>query len=442
MKLFLTLISFVILSFSAQAASFKLETSGSEPLYQTTLTKEVYQYSSKNDLNDLTIINATGESVPYALLAYEDIHPHQVTEKSEPLVIFPMLKDALNPSGVNIQLNNHGTDTRVNVTSEDTKAVAKTYYLFDLGKKHAAFKKLILDWQGQEGKLITVDVLMSNNLKDWSLAGQGTILKVSTNEQAIIQNSIMLDNVMTSRYLQILPKDSTDEFKLTSVNVEFNQEHAITQSKLWQEVTFLNRQQSNTETHIDFSSPSKLPATLLKISLPQKNTITQAAVFTRDNKEQPWRRITIASLYRLNKKGEDYLNQAINIPPTTARYWRLSFNQASGGIGKDNPTLSLGWLPETIVWNARGSGPFNLQVGETNNNTNHVPIAQLIKPYDTKKVGQLPKANLSLASSVQQFNAWDSPPDYKRFWLWGGLALGVLALVLMAYSLLKNNAKP
>lgn len=427
---------------TVQAANFKLDANGAEPLYQTTLTKAVYQQSSNDSLQDLSITNAEGEPVPYSLLTYEQVHAQIVAEKSKPLVIFPMRKDTRNQAGVNIQLNNHGKDTSVNVTTDDSQTVSTNYYLFDLGEKHPPFKKLLLDWQGPDSKLLIVDVLMSDNLKDWRHAGQGTILNVSSNEQAIVQNSITLNNAITARYLQIQPPATTEPFKLTSVHVEFNQVKALEKPKLWQTINFLNREQNNAETHIDFESQSRLPATWLNIQLPQNNTITQVAVFVRNNKEQPWRRITSSSLYRLNKEGKDHTNQAILIPSTTARYWRLSFNQTSGGIGKDNPKLSLGWSPAILVWNARGTGPFNLQVGETNNSRiNTVPITHLINPYEAKKVHQLPIANLNLTSSVQLFNAWDSPKDFKRFWLWGGLFIGVFALVLMAYSLLKNNPK-
>jgi hypothetical protein len=442
MKSLITVVTVTLLTTTAHAASFKLDANGAEPLYQTTLTKEVYQNSKSDFLQDLSISNANGESVPYSLVIYEDIHENVVSEETKPLAIFPMQKDMLNQAGVNIQFNNHGNDTRVNVTADDSKTVSKTYYLFDLGEKHPSFKKLLLDWQGQEGKLLTVDVLMSNDLKHWVHAGQGAILNVSTNEQSIIQNSISLDKVITARYLQILPQDATESFQLTSAHVEVNQRQALTQPYLWQEITYLNREQNNVAIHIDFESQSRLPATLLNIELPQKNTITQAVIYVRNDKEQPWRRITSASLYHLNKLGKNYHNQDIHIPSTTARYWRLSFNQNSGGIGQDNPKLSLGWSPAIIVWNARGADPFDLQVGQaSNNNINRIPVSQLIKPYDAKKIRQLPIANLRLISQVEHFNAWESPKDFKRFWLWTGLFIGVFALALMAYSLLKSNSK-
>jgi hypothetical protein len=428
----------------AQAASFSLDADGLEPLYQTTLPKSIYQYSRQNRLKDLTVRNAEGEAVPYALVPYQSIHPKtKVTEQSKPLVIFPMQEDEIKRAGVtNIQLNALDRHTSVNVTSGDDKSISKTYYLFDLGKKHHAFKKLSLDWEGQEGKLLTVDVMTSEDLNHWSHVSDATLLKVTASEQTIVQNSVTFKQPINARYLQIRPQASTESLTLTAVNLEFNHVKEVTLPLAWQAIPFLQREQTSSETHIDFESTSRYPATHLTIDLPQQNTITHATIMTRDNKEQPWRTIKRTSLYRLNKNGQDYTNKPISIPNSTARYWRLSFAQTKGGIGNQNPQLRLGWVPDTLVWNARGSAPYAVQIGEPNSTSNSVSVSSLLKPYGSQKVQQLPMSKISLVAADQDFNAWDRPKDYKRLWLWGGLLLGVLALASMVYSLLKHNPKP
>jgi hypothetical protein len=442
MKPLLTLVAIALFSSTAQAASYKLDANGANPLYQTTLTKEVYQYTSSNHLQDLAITNADGEPVPYAIIPHERMHQQtKVTETSEPLVIFPMQKDTLSQAGItNIQLNNHDSNTSINVISNDGKTVSNTYYLFDLGKEHPAFKKLTLDWQGQEGKLLSVDVMTSNNLNSWTPIGEAALLKVTANEQTILQNSVNFDHLINARYLQIRPQETTDSFVLTSVNLEFNQVQEVTQPTLWQEVSFLKRVENKAETSIDFESSSRYPATYLSVKLPQQNTITYATVLTRNLEDEPWQFVTKASLYRLNKNGKEYVNKDIHISKTTSRYWRLTFNQSQGGIGIENPRLSLGWLPDVLIWNARGSSPFTLHVSENNNIANTVSIMDLLNPYGIKELQQLPSSSLSLPSHTQVLNTWDTPSDYKRLWLWGGLLLGVVALAIMAYSLAKNKS--
>lgn len=442
MKPLLTFIGLTFFVSASQAATFSLETTTSEPLYQTTLTKEVYQTSDSNHLKGLSVTNADGESVPYALAPYGNVYLESKTsEESKPLVIFPIQEDTLAQSDdMSIQLNSHDNQTSVSVTAKDANTAAKVYYLFDLGKKHPTFKKLTLDWQGQEGQLLTVDVLTSNNLKDWTTVGQAALLKVANDDQAILQNTITLDHLIKSRYLKIQPQDAADNFGLTSVNIAVSHKKALSLPLVWQTIASPQRSQKDTATHIDFESMGRYPAEYLNISLPQSNTITQVTVLTRNNKNESWRRVTRTSLYRINKNDKEYANKDIHIPKTTARYWRLTFNQANGGIGKKSPQLSLGWLPDILIWNARGPSPYHLNTSDTSGAANMVPMANLLKPYASKKVKDLPVANLRLISNEKTNNTWSAPTNYKRLWLWGGLLLGVLALAIMAFSLIKQDS--
>lgn len=441
MRLLVAIVIAFMLANTVHAASFKLNTKESEPLYQTLLTKEVYQYSSLNQLRDIAITNADGESVPYALMPYKNAYAQTtVTEISAPLVIFPMQEDSLKQNNVtSIQLNKRDNGTSVNVTSNDPKTISKTYYLFDLGKEHPAFKKLTLDWQGQEGKLLNLDVMASNDLNNWTYVGEATLLKVSASNHMVIQNSVTFDHSINARYLQIRPQETTDAFTLTSVNLAFNEVQDVAQPIIMQEISFSQRDEQSNKTHIDFESSGRYPATHLKIKLPQENTITNVTILTRNELDKPWQQLSYASLYKLNKQGKDFVNEDIGIPTTTARYWRLTFDQASGGIGKMNPQLSLGWLPDLLVWNARGTGPFVLSLGEPKDKLNTVPITNLMNPYGIKKIQEIPQSTLTLISHEQTFNAWKPSSNTKQLWLWGGLLLGVLALARMAYSLVKNN---
>ena len=185
----------------------------------------------------------------------------------------------------------------------------------------------------------------------------------------------------------------------------------------------------------------RYPASYLRINLPQQNTITNVQVLTRNQTDASWVTLINAPLYRLNKQGRDTVNPDIKLNPKIARYWRLQFNQANGGIGSENPSLSVGWLAETVVWNARGKAPYTLQIGESSDTANAVPISNLIPDYRPEKIDTLPIANLNLTNNTAETaqNSWVSAPDYKRWLLWAGLALGVLLLAAMAYSLLKTE---
>ena len=242
--------------------------------------------------------------------------------------------------------------------------------------------------------------------------------------------------------------NSTD-FNLTKANAEYSKVQSIAPKLVLQDIEFLERSEDtkNGLVNIDFESAGHFPASYLQIKLPQNNTITNTTILVRNNTNEPWEYLTTASVYRLMQQGKSFTSPDVVLSPTVARYWRLQFNLSSGGIGAQNPSLSLGWLPSTVVWNARGQAPFTLHVGEKPSIINNVSIASLIPDYKIEKIQELAKSSLTLEVSANNtapekaINTWVAPIDYKRWLLWGGLFLGVLLLAGMAFSLLKTDTK-
>ena len=116
----------IALAMPASAASFKLDANGNDPFYQTKVSKEVYQYTHSSTLQDLTIQNASGEQVPYALIPYEDLHPQTLTHKdSKPLIVYPIKENALsNPNELRIHLQKNAANTSVDIVSSDGESDA------------------------------------------------------------------------------------------------------------------------------------------------------------------------------------------------------------------------------------------------------------------------------------------------------------------------------
>ncbi len=429
----------------AHAATFKLSTAADEPLYQTPLIKEVYQFSRRDALQDMVITNASGEAIPYALMPNDMLYPQtQMTAENKPLVIFPMQqKQLVEANVVNIQIEKNANSTSLNVASGNAGTQSGQVYLFDLGKQHHALQRLKVDWQGAGDNRVVVEVLSSDNLNEWTHVGNAALLKTAATGAQIIQNHIDLDSAIQTRYFQIRPQLTTDvDFKLTQVSTEYQNVQNVKLPLVWQSLTFLTRTQNKDgKIAVDFESAGHYPATYVRVHLPQQNTITHANIYVRNKPSEAWLQVSSAALYRLNRQGKEYLNEDIGLRSSVNRYWRLEFDQAHGGLGMENPALSLGWLPQTLVWNARGPAPYILHVGEEPKIVNVVAANTLIPEVKREKVLSLPQANLSLAStqSFEATTSWISTSDYKRWWLWGGLFLGVLVLALMAYSLLKTE---
>lgn len=434
----------------AQAASFQLKKTGNEALYQTVLPIEVYQASRANNLQDLTITNATGEQVPYSFLEDEYLHPKtELSLNSQVLLAHPVTESQLSNAGaLHIQLNQAAENSTVDIQTNAPSSAEKFAYLIDAGEKHPAFKTLRIEWEGSEGKLLSFEVLASNNLKDWHSLGDGVLIKVAAD--SLVQNTIEIDGGDTSRYLQIRPTDANNTV-IKQVRAEYLTERSADRVILQQNIDLLQREQDQTNhvINLDFEAKGRYPAQYLRVGLPQMNTVTSARFFVRNKLSEPWQYLTTSSLYKTEKAGKVSTNPYVELNNTTARYWRMQFDESSGGLGAENPTLSLAWRPHTVVWNARGNAPFKLNVGDNPNVVNMVTVQSLIPDYKIEKVLQLPKADVDVALSDAENvatktanktqDAWTAPPDYKSWSLWAGLALGVLLLSGMAYSLLKTD---
>ena len=168
MKIIHNILLVLLVSAPAMAASFKLDVKDSKPFYQTSVPLEIYKQTHSSNLQDLTITNAAGEQVPYALMPYEELHSDTTKRKETiPLQFSPVKISALqNPANLRLELEKIAVATTINVTANDVKPSASTVFLIDLGTKYPPINELLIDWQDGENTLHHMQVLSSVDLKN------------------------------------------------------------------------------------------------------------------------------------------------------------------------------------------------------------------------------------------------------------------------------------
>ncbi|MFA6178682.1 MAG: DUF3999 domain-containing protein [Candidatus Methylopumilus sp.] len=454
--------SLLWLCVQASATTFTLEAAGAAPLYRSELPLEVYQSTRQDDLSDLVIFNAAGERVPHALLDRSLVHPPAAAiNTSSKLPVFPIQASSLTTvSGANdlrLQLEKSAGKTTVSITQGSTNTDTPIVYLLDAGEKHQDIQKLTLDWAEAEGRMIEVEVLASDDLNNWASIGHGILLKTSNTAGTIQQNTLTLDSSSHARYLQLRSVNPAQALKLTTAEAHMSTQAPDTPKLLWQNLPAANAKRSDNsqigQSNIEFEAAGHYPAEYLRVNLPDDNTISSVKISVRNKPGEPWRYISNASVYHLVEKSPagkitTLSSPDISIYPTVARYWQLQFNTATGGIGASTPSLALGWPTQTMVWNARGNAPFTLQTGQAEI-ASHVTIASLIPDFKPEKLQQLPLAAIQQMSTAlpgetatkAADSSWSSAENNKRWWLCGGLLLGVLVLTGMALSLLRSDNK-
>ncbi|PKO44557.1 MAG: hypothetical protein CVU29_09775 [Betaproteobacteria bacterium HGW-Betaproteobacteria-22] len=446
MKLFPFIMSLLVLFIApaAEAETFELDTADMAPLFQTRLPQSVYQYSRTNQLQDLTITNAAGEQLPYALLPYEHLYPlRTLTSEIKQLSFFPIKESKLSTAdNVAIQIEKNAAKTLLDMSLTNQHATEKTVFLVDAGEKHPPLQTLVIKWAGAVGEMLPLSVFASEDLKSWSAVGQGVLLKTAADDSAILQNTIHLDVTTEARYFKIKPADKLT-LNLIDVSAEYTSVRSLSPEIYWQKLPFQARENlENGIVNLDFESTGRFPARYLQVDLPENNTLTHVSIMTRSQVDKPWQYLTAASLFRIDQAQARHGNPEILLNSTVSRFWRLQFNQTNGGIGSRNASLSIGWLPHTLVWNARGNAPYTLHIGERQQIINAVPLTALMPNDKAEAVLALPVANIRLTEmhlNPQNIaNSWITPPDYKNWILWAGLLLGLLVLAVMAYSLFKS----
>jgi len=203
-----------------------------------------------------------------------------------------------------------------------------------------------------------------------------------------------------------------------------------------------------------FDMQGVFPADRVRFELPQANTVVQVELFSRARNDAPWRPVTRGTAYRLRRDGAEVSSPDFAMSENADRYWLLRVDQKGGGLGTGEPKLLLGWVPNEIVWVARGNPPFTLAYGSRDAKPSAYTIESLIPGYrrDADLDAKLASTEQSSAASVKAVEA-DAPAvlggqraleeriDVKRWTLWAALVLGVALLGWMAWRLLKQMDK-
>jgi len=189
-----------------------------------------------------------------------------------------------------------------------------------------------------------------------------------------------------------------------------------------------------------------VPIDRINLDLPELNTVATADFEARDEPAQPWNPIAHATLYRLRARdGSELKNPPVRITLSSARYWRVRVAHDGGGLGHGNPSFVGGWLPDELVFAARGSAPFELLFGNGGAIPAAVRISTLTSPVPGADAGNPPLVIRSASLSAESLIGGPErlkPPRAERNWrvvlLWTVLLMGVGLLGWMASRLLRE----
>jgi hypothetical protein len=371
-----------------------------------------------------------------------------------PLTLFPVKAAAgANVDGLSISLQRGARgEVRIDVRSSDAQPgeLETVAYLIDVSPQERALRAIELDWNGNEGFSGKLRIDASDDLRTWRpLVAGAPLLNLEAGGERLQQKRIELP-LQKAKYLRLAWVEDGSKNKRPELIAAIGElaDKTVDAPREWTRISG-SRGDKPGEYAYDFEGP--VPADRLRLELPEPNTIVQIDVLSRDKAEQPWRVVTRGVAYRLNQAGSEVVSPDLAVNASGERAWMIRVDQRGGGLGSGVPVLNVGWVPNQLVFAARGAPPFTLAYGSRGAQPSALPIESLIPGYldDAGAAVRVAKARVQPIVDVQTAQAGTQEElggkarlqaqiDWKRWSLWGALVLGVLVLGAMAWHLTRQ----
>ncbi len=371
----------------AFAYGWTLDADGGEALYEVTLPAAVYRGAVHPDLADVRVFNGAGEVMPYAW------RPRRTTGIETPpavgLTLFPLKAAAGTPvEGLTLRVRKRADGAMAVDVATGAKpgpaAQQVIAYVVDLSTLDRPLRALELDWaspaDGYAGRL---RVEASDDLAVWrTLAPAAPLVSLVAGGQRLEQKRVEWPlPAQKAKYLRlswVAPEAGRVPPLLTSTRGEpAGRDAALAREWLAQEAAIGDR-----PGEYVFDLGGRFPADRARFDLPQPNTVAQVELLARDRADQPWRSVTRGVAYRLRQGGGEIVSPDLSFGTTPERYWLLRVDTRGGGLGEGLPRLHAGWVPQRLVFAARGAPPFQLAYGNREARAGAFAIETLIPGYE------------------------------------------------------------
>jgi hypothetical protein len=438
------------------AYGIPLALDGREAFYQVEVPRAVYEGVVRADLGDLRVFNAAGEVVPHALRSR--VTSGKASPAPAKAALFPLRTDA--PAGIeglDLRVEQAAGRTVVNLRTRDGKPAGGTTlvgYLADASVVDAPLCAAVLELPASAGDVTArVRLEASDDLQRWTtLAPGASVLRLAAGGERLEQLRIEFP-ARKAKYLRLTWPGRPAPLELAGLAVEPG-ETVVEVPRQWHELPAVPLKDKPGEFEFDLGA--QLPVDRLRIALPQTNTVAVIEALARAKPADPWRPVTRATVYRLNREGEELKSPDVTIGATADRYWLVKVDPRGGGIGGGQPLLGAGWVPDRLVFAARGEAPFQLAYGSRDAKPAAFAIAMLIPGYKDDASLDLRSAQPAARPAAIAIGAAQTAApqplggeaatreriDWKRWVLWGSLVLGVAVLGLMAFRLGRQMSKP
>lgn len=426
------------------AFGIALTTEADAPFYRVELPAAVYEGAVRPDRGDLRVFNADEAMVPFAYLPAAN----PVRERKSPVSVpmFPLRVEQADTdlNGLSLSMSRTAAGTTLNLTTRDGRAVAGDRlagYVLDTSALEEPIAGLVLAWAPPAHGLTTrVRVEAGDDLASWrTIASDAPLVDLEYAGRHLTRDRIELPPTK-AKYLRLSWAQGQAPLELSAARVDSG-ERVIEAPRRWIEAT--GAPIADHDGDYEFDLKGAFPIDRVGIDLPEINSVVPAQIYVRATAQDPWRPVATLVVYRLRQADAEVASSpaAVNAG-SNARYWMLRVDPNSGGLGSGRPRIRAGWLPQELVFAARGGAPFTIAYGSSTATSSALPIATLVPGYGTTSAPPIGAATVQ-AGALTPLGGPDrlrKGIDGKRLLLWATLVLGVALLGWMAWRLSRQLA--
>jgi hypothetical protein len=414
---------------------------GKDAIIRFELPLSAYDGATRSDMGDLRIFNAAGEIVPHALIQNA---PPEKTVTTLAVKHFPVYYNAKNRNdnvAINVTKREDGSliSTQISAGKEKTEQKLGGYIL-DASTIKQPIIALLADWPSQpNGTVFQVDLQTSDDLQLWhDIASRVQLVDLNHAGHQLRRNRIELRG-KPLKYFRVRYSYSREAVAITGFTVETTAQATMSKALKW---TSMALRATDKAGEYLFDSPG-VPVAGLRIKFAQGNTLAPAKIYRRAKDKDEWQEASSVVVYRLSRNGEEINSPDVVLDASQHRQWRVVFDQGSGGIGQGLPMVDIGWMPQNVIFIARGEAPFLMAYGSRDALPNGYTAATLVPGYEQEKLTSFQEAKQDKVHHVNPGMSKPAEPvaNWRIICLWGILVIGVLGLAYMAWKLLGQMNK-
>lgn len=411
---------------------------------QLPLPASAYGRSLQPALQDLLLVDAAGERVPFAVLAPRESELMR-TEQQRAAVLYPL---PARPAGDGrwaspIEIAVQGEQISVKRLGRGAAGAARSGgWLIDTGPRprgEPAPQSLRMLWSGPSEFSAAYRLDTSDDLRTWRAGGAGQLLAFSAQAGALTQPTVLLPEG-AGRFVRLVWADAAAAPAISGTLVVADTQRSVAVDAPT-ELVFAAAPPAAADAAappaLVYDLGGTLPLVQVDLRLPPGTRVAPVRLQGRARASEPWRELAATVFYRLERDGGISVSPPLALR-THARWLRVLPDARAGTLDAVQTKLVVQAQLASLVFVAQGQPPYALLAGAEGATPAALPVHTLVPALDEERA-RFGHATLGAwnevtaaarAAELQQRRA-----ALRPWLLWAVLLAGVTGLAFMVWQL-------